>query len=36
MREIGKLILPLIASNIQGHDSGTILLGTVGLPSVEG
>lgn len=29
MREIGKLILPLIASNIQGHDSGTILLGTV-------
>lgn len=29
MREIGKLILPLLASNIQGHDSGTILLGTV-------
>jgi len=29
MREIGKLVLPLLASNIQGSDSGTILLGTV-------
>lgn len=29
MREIGKLVLPLLASNIEQHDSGTILLGTV-------
>jgi methanogenic corrinoid protein MtbC1 len=29
MQEIGKLILPLLASNIDWQDSGTILLGTV-------
>ncbi len=29
MREIGKVILPLLASRIEKHHSGTILLGTV-------